>query len=131
MRRYLTFIAGGGMGFLLIISTTIILTEIFNLWYAFSYAIGLAVGTSFKFLYHRRITFNKPSRWKTRLRRFIILVVMLNVIKWLLVYAGAETVANMFKEEVTAIYYLPTIFLVNALLSMVNFVFNKHWVFKN
>ena len=131
MRKYLTFVAGGGIGFGLAVIITTVLTEIFNLWYALSYALGLGVGTTFKFVYHRTITFNKPSEWKNRFIKFIMLVTALNVVNWLLVYAGTETLAGIFQEEVKAIYYLTTIFLVSGLLSIVNFGFNKHWVFRN
>jgi len=131
MKRYLIFLMGGGIGFLLTILTTTMLTEVFSLWYALSYAFGLAVGTIFKFLYHRRITFNKPSKWKTRFLKFIMLVAIMTIVNWLLVYASSETLARIFQGEVKTLHYLASIFFVSGLLSLVNFWFNKHWVFRS
>lgn len=131
MKQYLIFIFGGGIGIVLAVLTTTVLTEVFKLWYGLSYGFGLIVSTIFKFLYHRSITFNRLSWWKTRFARFIFLTVLMVIANWLLVYASSEALANIFHEEVKAPYYITAIFLVGALLSIVNFGFNKRWVFRN
>jgi len=129
MKRYLIFIFGGGLGLVLTLLITTVLTEILSMWYALSYAIGLAIGTSFKFMFHRRITFGNLSQWRTRFRRYVTVIISLNGLNWLLVFAGTEILANIFQEEVKAIYYTSTIIFVTAFMSIANFLINKKWVF--
>ncbi|MAG15574.1 hypothetical protein CMO88_00780 [Candidatus Woesearchaeota archaeon] len=129
MKKYLIFIIGGGIGVFLTMLTTTLLTEVFKLWYGFSYAFGLGIGLTFKFLYHRKITFNKLSKWKLRLARFFSVFVVMVIVNWLLVYASTETLANISQQEVKAAHYLTTIVLVALLLSIINFIASKKWVF--
>ena len=131
MRRYIVFVFGGGLGLVLALLITTVLTEMLGVWYALSYGIGLALGTSFKFAFHRAMTFGNKTKWKKRFARYVAVIVAMNVVNWLLVFAGSEAAAFVFQEEVKAVYYTSTILVVTASLSVVNYFLNRKLVFSD
>ena len=121
-RRYVTFIIGGGIGLALNIGITFILTALFSIWHMASYLFALAFSTIFVFAYHRRITFNNPSRTRRRFAKFALLTLLLVALNWLLV---------LFLTEALLVYYIFAIIGVTFAISIINYYFNKLWVFRN
>ena len=125
-RKYVVFIFGGGIGTVLAIVVTFLLTEYMDfwqlpLWYWYSYAAGITAATLFAFVYHRHVTFNKKSKWKSRFARFSVFVIFLALANWLLV---------RFVTERFGIHYVIAIFLVTFALSVVNYFVNRIWIFR-
>ncbi|MCP3682776.1 MAG: glycosyltransferase [bacterium] len=120
--RYLVFVVGGGLGMLINLVVTFLLTEFAGLWYMGSYALGLGLNMLFNFFYHRHVTFNVTSRAKERFGKFMIVTVLIVLINWLMVYAITE---------ITGIYYILSIILVTLVVSVINYILNKLWVFKD
>ncbi|MBI2663999.1 GtrA family protein [Candidatus Woesearchaeota archaeon] len=130
MRKYLTFVIGGGIGVLLAAAITTTLTEILQLWYALSYALGLTAGTTFKFLYHRSITFNRLSRAGGRFAKYVFATIVMAMANWSLVYLITETAAEILQQDASAAYYLPAMLGVTIFMSAANYLVSKHWIFR-
>lgn len=119
--RYIVFIAGGGMGMFINLCITYVLTEFVCFWYMLSYAIGQTVNLLFNFFYHRHITFTVTSQTKGRFGKFILVSAGVIPTSWLLVW---------FITEYLQFYYILSIILVAFLVSIIDFLINKMWVFK-
>ena len=130
LRMYLVFIMGGGARFLFVALLTLVLIEGFNFPYTISYGAALAVGTISGFFYNRVFTFNTLTAWKSRLLKFAIISVLIDVSNWSLVVTITQTLGNYFETADLPRYYWPAIFLATSLLSVVNFGLNKFWVFR-
>ena len=50
--KYIIFIFGGGLGFLVNFIITVLLTEVFGLWHMLSFSIGIIGNFLVNFFYH-------------------------------------------------------------------------------
>lgn len=121
LKKYVVFIIGGGLGAFINWTITVLLTELFGMWYMASYAIGQVVNIIFNFVYHRHITFKKTDNMKKRLLSFIVVSILLTILNMALVYLATESLK---------IFYLIPIIVVTILISIFNYILNKEVVFK-
>jgi len=121
-RRYIIFIFGGGLGLVINLLITFVLTEYFYLWHMFSYSIGLTLNIIINYIYHTKITF-KIERSKNRLIKFVVVFLLMVLLNWFFVYYFTEIIG--FKK-----YYLIVIVAVTFVLSIINYLINKLYVFK-
>lgn len=120
-KRFIIFSIGGGLGTLVNLAITVMLTELFHMWYMASYTIGQVVNLFFNFLYHRHITFKKTDRWRKRFVYFTIISLLTILLNMLLVYLITE----LFK-----IFYIISIILITILIAVLNYLLNREVVFK-
>jgi len=115
--RYFKFLIGGGLSLLLNLFITFILTEYVHIWYMASFAIALGMEIFFLFLYHSVITFKKKGNFIL----FFLIILFISDLNWILVYLTTELL-NW--------HYLFAIVIVAGTVSIINFLFNKYFVFK-
>lgn len=120
-KKFIIFIFGGGIGALLNLTTAWFLTDILGLWYLISYIFGGAVNTTFKFFYHRRITFGVKDALKMRFFKFILVTAGMSLIYLSLIY---------FLTDILHFHYLISGIVVISTMSVLNFLVDKKWVFK-
>ena len=120
-KKFIIFSIGGGLGALINWTITVILTEIFKMWYMASYSIGLAINLVFNFLYQRQITFKMRDKVKRRFILFTMVSLSTILLNLLLVYLLTE----YFK-----LFYLISIIIITILIAVINFILNKELVFK-
>jgi len=120
-KKFIVFSVGGGLGALINWTITVVLTEIFKLWYMASYSIGLTVNLIFNFLYQRHITFRVKDKVKRRFILFTIISLSTIFLNMFLVYMITE----YFK-----LFYLISIIIVTVLIAIINFILNKELVFR-
>ena len=130
--RYFVFVFGGGIGYIILISTTYLFTTYFALWRIYSYALGLALAMAFTFIYHRQITFNNKTLWKKRFAKFAITVTCLELANLSFFYFLTEVLPQRYAAaNIFSVYYPVTSLFITILLSVINFTANRIWVFRN
>lgn len=115
------FSMGGFLCFMYDIIATILLTEIFGIWYMISYGIALITGLVFLYFFHSFFTFEMVDRIEMRIFKFFVVMVTSYLLNWLLVYLFTELYYY---------HYFPTIVVVTTILSFFNYYFNNKWVFR-
>ncbi len=129
--RYLKFVTGGGLGLLVNLSVTYLLTEVLGVWFRVAYAAGLGANVIFNFLYHRQVTFNRMGGAMKRLFWFMPLTLGITLANYLLVglFTGEEFAA--FGEPLLGSFYkYAVIIAITTLLSIINYAANRVWVFR-
>ncbi len=124
--RFLIFVTGGGLGWLLNIAVTVLLSRFFGVWQMLAYAVGLVFNIAFNFSFHKYITFGV----KTKLHRSVIFVIITLVIvaaNWLLVYLFTE----VLYQDLPTFVFAAVSFVVTLFLSIINFAANKLFVFRH
>ena len=116
------FVLGGGLCFIYDIIATFILTEIVGVWYLASYFFALSTGIIFLFIYHMRVTFGKSDNVKRRFAKFVFVATVYLFLNTWLVY---------FITETYKLHYLKSVILVTTVLSILNYLVNKKWVFRH
>lgn len=122
-KRYPHFIIVGFIGLALNYTLTFIFTEVFLLWYLFSFILATLITWTFNFYFNSRYTFKghaRPDLFKS-------------YINYLQVYSLLGLVAFGLAYVLTSIiglYYLLSIFIVTLVMSLITFMFNKKIVFK-
>lgn len=119
--KYLTFVIGGGLGLLINLIITIILSEIFGVKETISYVFGLGANVLFNFAYHKYITFQVKDKTRERFSKFAIITLAITGINYILVY---------FSIEILGIFYIVSIITITLFISVLNYLVNKIWVFK-
>lgn len=123
--KYFIFLIGGGLGLLVNLVITFFLTEFLHLWHMVSYIFGLAANIVVNFVYHKYITFKVKDKMQKRILKFIVVYFLVVIVSWALVYLFTEIIVfSSFKY-----YYLIIIVLVTLVVSIVNYLLNKLWVF--
>ncbi len=125
--RFLVFVTGGGLGWLLNISVTVLLSKVFGVWQMLAYAIGLTFNIAFNFSFHKHITFGIS---RTELRHsitFTLITLAIVAANWLLVYMFTE----VLYQNLPTLVFAAVSFVVTVLLSIVNFAANRLFVFKH
>jgi dolichol-phosphate mannosyltransferase len=120
--KFMLFVLGGGLGFLINLGITYALTEFMGIWYMVSYTAGAIVNVAFNFLFHLKVTFKRKGYLRRRFAYFLIATAVVFCISWISVFAATE---------VFGLHYLVSIVLVTAAVSLINFLLNKFWVFKD
>mgnify|MGYP001595444518 CR=1 FL=1 len=115
--KYVKFLFGGGLSLLLNLGITFFLTEFLHLWHMFSFGIALGCEIIFLFAYHSYVTFKKNGRFLA----FTTLILFISGLNWSFVY---------FLTTFFPLPYLIAIVLSAGIISVLNFVINKRFVFK-
>lgn len=121
VKRYIIFIIGGGIGALINLAITYIMTEFFGLWYVFGYVLGGAANIVFNFIYHRRITFSVMDKAQSRFLKFIAVNIIIGI--------GSVGFIYLLTERLKLWYIMSGIIAITC-MSMINFLINKLWVFR-
>jgi len=127
IKRYFIFLLGGGLGLLVNLILTFIFTEYFLLDSMISYSIGLIANIFVNFTYHINITFKIKQVNARKIVKFIAVFSAITLMNWILVYLFTKKIV-FFEWHY---YYLATIFVVTLFISIINFIINKAWVFKD
>lgn len=114
--RYITFLFGGGLGLIINVIITYLLTEFFGLWHMVSFSIAMGLEVIFLFTYHTLVTFKKRGN----LLRYLIVVLSVGGLNWLAVY---------FLSVILPVPYLIAIILSAGVISIANYLLNKKLVF--
>ena len=115
--RYIKFLFGGGLSLLLNLGITYVLTEYFQIWHMFSFAIALICEIFFLFAYHSVVTFRKNGKFWL----FVLVILFISALNWLAVY---------LLTEVFSLPYLIAIVLAAGVISLLNYGINKRLVFR-
>jgi len=126
IKKYFIFVIGGGLGLAIILLLTFILTEFFHIQHMISYSISLVPAILFVFIYHSLITFKGNKRNHKTLIKFVIIFGIMTFLNWILIYLFTEK--YIFSSW--RYYYMVIIFLATCIVSILNFLSNKIWVFK-
>ena len=133
IRRYATFITGGGIGLIINLAITAFLTEALGIWHMASYMVGLAANLVFNFAFHRGITFAKKDKTAHRFSLFVPLTLLIIGANWTLVYIFTEKVTLewlVFIPILKRYYYLLAITGITGIVSIANYILNRKLVFK-
>ena len=121
IRKYIIFIIGGGIGTLLYLSVVYFLVEVAGLWYLWAYCAGSVFSITFNFIYHRGITFNVREKARDRFIKFALNSVAIGFFTIGFVYVLTDKLGIM---------YLLSGIIAVGLMSVVNFLINRFWIFQ-
>ncbi len=129
--KYAKFIFGGGLGLLINIAVTYLLTDVLGIMFRLSYALGLVVNVIFNFFYHRHITFNKKDKSIKRLYKFIPITLAVTAANYILVLLFTsilvlDWIIPFFKPY----YKYIAIIGITGIVSVINYYVNKKMVFE-
>jgi len=126
IKRYVIFIFGGFVGWLILISITTLIATIFQTRPYIGYSFGLTAAIIFTFSYHRYITFKQKTNWRSRFMKFAPLEMTLSALNWLLFYVVTESLGIDF-----GVGYIIASFFITWFISIINFSLNRFWIFKH
>lgn len=118
--RFNKFIAGGVLTIIIKIGLVLILTDLLNVWYFFSYLITLAVLISFAFFYNAYITFRVSKIKKQQLILFCIVL--------LFFYALDAVTVKLFTERLH-LHYTMSIMAITAVIFVLKYMAYDNVVF--
>ena len=122
-KRYPHFIMIGLTGFVINLVLTAVFTEFFDLWYLLSYIMAALLSWVFNFYMNSRFTFRGHNS-EHSLKRYIFYLQTYGMM-------GLASLALVYiLTSIAGMYYLLSIFIVSAIMSLATFVFNKKVVFK-
>ncbi len=130
---YLKFIVGGGLGLLVNLFVTYVFESLLGMPFPFAYAVGLSVNVVFNFVYHSNITFSRKDNAMSRFYRFVpvTLAVVLANYALVLLFADVVVLSNLIPLFLFQQFYnYFVIIAVTGVVSLLNFVLNRRWVFK-
>lgn len=122
--RYATFIAGGLIGWIILISSDQLLLRL-GVWGGASYAAGLALAILFTFTYHRYITFDLRTELHERFIKFAPLQVSIAAANWVL-FQGIKWHFGI--PDISSASVVIS-FVITFVLSLVNFGANRLFIF--
>lgn len=131
-RNYLVFATGGGVGALVNWGISFVLTSLIGVHYILSYLIAQSVNIVVNFTWHRFITFNVMGNSAGRFVRFCVMSMATALASIGLVYAIKEWVLDHWYKVIVRgidLNYLVVIITVTIIISIVNFVISKLWIF--
>ena len=132
-KRFIIFCIGGGLGAIINWVISFILTTGLGLYYVLSYTLAQTVNITFNFLWNRHITFKIKTKAKERFIKFITVSLSTAALSILLVYLIKEFVLDylykivIFNQDLN---YLAAIIIVTFIVSVINYILNKIWVFE-
>lgn len=124
IRRYIIFVFGGGIGWLILIGAHTFFRDNFGFQPVVSYAIGILFAIAFTFVYHIFITFKMKTRLKERFIQFSIVVVVISIANWVLFALGREVMDLQIPDFIMS-------FVITVFLSVVNFAINRIFIFRH
>lgn len=131
LAKYVIFVIGGGIGLLINVISTYILSDVMGVWFRLAYAIGLAINLLFNFYYHKDITFRAKGGSGQQLSKFIPLTLAVTAANYILVLIFTEIIIlQMFMPFFSDYYKYLIIIGVTGFVSVINYGANKAWVFK-
>ena len=111
------FVIGGTLNFLLILGLTMLLTEVFSIWYLLSYIMSLFCGIVFSFFYNAYITFGVKG---DKIANFIKYGIALGI------FYVIDVCSVSLLTEVLNIYYALSIMIVSFFVFLMKFfVYDK------
>jgi len=133
LKKYLIFIAGGGIGALVNWFLSFALTSLLTMYYLFSFLIAQTVNIFVNFTWHRCVTFRDRGQSSSQFTRFFIMSICTVSLSIVLVFVIKEFVIDHIFELIVFGYkinYLLAIVSVTFLVSVINFVVCKTWIFR-
>lgn len=118
--EFITFSLGGLVIFLYELLLTVVLTELFGIWFMYSYFFALLTGLGFLFLFHFYITFNMKKVRFFHIEKFLVNYLIMYFFSFFLVLVVTSK----------GIHYLISIILISIIVSILNYFINKTWVFQ-
>jgi len=133
VKEYFIFIIGGGVGALVNWVVSFILTSLLGIYYLFSYLIAQSINIVVNFMWHRYVTFRMINSSKEKqFVRFVMLSIATIILSIGLVYLLKEYVLDS-KFKIVAwdynINYLLAIVSVTFMVSFINFIVSKVYIF--
>lgn len=121
IRKYFIFIFGGFLGALIGWLITFLMTQFAGFYYLVSFTIG-EIGTFiFNFTYHKNVTFKNSKKPFWTFLKFIGSYLLIYVLNVIFIYLMTEKLG---------FYYMVSIVTVTLVLSVLNFILNRLFVFK-
>jgi len=121
-RRFLLFIAGGGVSYLLKASLSWLFSEKLPLPFAAAYGITLAVVICYNFCYNVFVTFRVKGALAERFLRYVLFVAFFN---------GTDYSLVLVLNKIAPWSYQISIFLVTGFLMIVKYFVFDRWVFND
>lgn len=125
LEKMIKFYIVGGTGTVINLSITYFLTQYFLLWYLTSNIIGIFIATTMNFFINRSWTFGSIRKHRKMLTQYFY-------------YWGSNLVAISIQlclgyilTEYAHLWYIASIFIAIVVGSIVNFLINKSWTFKD
>jgi putative flippase GtrA len=134
LKKYLIFIVGGGIGALVNWFLSFVLTSLLAMYYLFSFLIAQIVNIVVNFTWHRYVTFRDRGHSLGQFTRFFTMSICTVSLSIGLVFVIKEFVIDHIFELIVLGYkinYLLAIVSVTFLVSVINFVVCKTWIFRN
>jgi putative flippase GtrA len=132
-KDFIIFIIGGGVGALTNWFVSFILTSILGVYYVISYSLAQTVNITVNFLWHQYITFKVKDNAKIRFLKFFFMSILTACLSIGLVYLTKEFILDHLYNIIILGYdlnYLFTIIFITFVVSVLNFIISKLWVFK-
>jgi len=120
IKQFGIFLIGGGLGALINLALTYLLTEFFGVWYMGAYSLGVCANIIFNFWYHKNITFKIQDKLRRRMVKFALTNVFIG---------GGIMVLVYMLTEILKVQYILSGIIAIGLMSIINFLINKFWVF--
>ena len=124
VRRYLIFVFGGLIGWLILIGSHIFFRDTYSLHPAVSYGIGMFFAIVFTFVYHVLVTFRIKTNLQFRFVQFSILVILIAFFNWALFSFGRVVLELPISDTIIS-------FVITGFLSVVNFGINRVLIFRH
>lgn len=127
-KQFWMFTLGSNLSFWFQLLLTFIFTEVFRLWYMWSYAFALILATIVLFFFQQFITFHQGNRKLIkRLIKFTSVTVGLYIPNWFLVLI----ITNWLNRNYVFQYnYLVGILIASIPYAIIYFIISRKWVFK-
>lgn len=118
VNQYTQFVVGGMFTFLLEIIMTVALTEIYHVWFVWSYFISLFIGTVAYTIYNRNITFQIAK--KTKCFTDSVLSCITTFFLYLI-----NIISVSFASTIIPLHYTIIIMMMAPVFSIASFYINK------
>lgn len=131
-KRFIIFCTGGGIGAIINWIISFFLTSILGIYYVASYTLAQVVNISFNFMWNRHITFKVKDKAQWRFLKFVTVSSSTALFSIFLVWSMKEFVLdNIYTVQVFGydMNYMVAIIMVTFIVSVINYVLNKIWVF--
>lgn len=120
MKKFIKFLLGGGISYLIKLILTFILTNMFNVWYLLSYSITMTMIIIYGFFYNFYFTFKNVKNKKNKFIIYMISVIGFALIDIFLV--------KILTDELN-LYYLKSIIISTSALIIFKYLFYNMFVF--
>jgi len=118
-KRFLNFCLAGTLVFIVQLTITVLMTEIWHFWSMTSFAVSLIIGIMINFSYNLFITFRSKKHFHKRFIKFLALSLAFSFFIWLAVYLLVSL----------GMYYIISIIIVSTIATILSFDINRRWIF--